>query len=163
MNVYRYSEPNTDRHEGWYIAFIDEAGALAVLSDYGDFCYRWNIRGTDRPIRQFLLECHREYILSKIARKDKYDGDRTLTNVRSEILRMRMVGGFSEGEARDEWDGLKYESIELSEANFNSWYSGTRLGDVSELVVYDYPPMALAFIEYIWPRLLQQIQKDLAQ
>lgn len=35
VETYRYAEPNTNGLEGWFVAFLDSIGCLAVLSDYG--------------------------------------------------------------------------------------------------------------------------------
>jgi len=42
VQVWRYHLPNDrETREGWAIAFLDSIGCFTVLSDYGDYGYRW--------------------------------------------------------------------------------------------------------------------------
>lgn len=43
VTTWRYHMPN-DRAtgEGWAVCFLDSIGCFSVLSDYGDYGYRWH-------------------------------------------------------------------------------------------------------------------------
>ena len=154
-NVYRYAERNRPgTYEGWFIAFMDEAGCLAVLSDYGDYSYRWGGIPEGTGIRRFLTQCEPEYVLRKLSRRDWFDVEKNVAAVRQALLERET------GDPEEFYDELR---------SIGSEYELTRwLEDVDHgLELYDllpghsHSPQALAFMERVWPRLMALVRTDL--
>lgn len=160
MSVFRYWQPNDRRtYEGWFVAFVDEeTGCLAVLSDYGDYSYRWPAAGMPEGLglRRFLTECDPGYILRKLSPRQVYDGEATLNAIHEDVCQTRRRGVLERDEAREEWD----EALEVAhhECCFGNWLNGTRLSDASELYRTQVDPQARAFMERVWPRLVAEIE-----
>ena len=67
VTTWRYHLPNINL-EGWVIAFLDSTGCLSVLSDFGDYGYRWHEGGWGPgDFREFFVRCDSGYISRKIA------------------------------------------------------------------------------------------------
>ena len=163
MKTWRYSVPS-ENCEGWAILFLDDAGCFAVLSDYGNYAYRWNARGFGSPggIRPFLLGCDNGYLAGKLSPQKVYDGDATLRAVREYILERRRERDWTAERARDEWDLLEWNDLD-SEFRFQTWLNDTKIEDPWEgLAQYALDIHAAAFLERAWPRLKSLIQADLA-
>jgi hypothetical protein len=162
VRVWRYHLPSI-KGEGWVIAFLDSIGAFSCLSDWGDYGYRWPQAGWGPgDFRQFFVQCHDDYVLHKIARRDTYHSDRTLRNVKDHILSHRRDLCWSRQWARDEWNLLTRHSNLYSREDFAFWYQDTKIADVGELSVYDVSDQARGFIEHAMPRLREAIKAELA-
>lgn len=162
VEMHRYSFPNVNGM-GWAIFFLDEAGCFAALSDYGDWSFRWNMRGMaeGESLRKFLLRCDDDYILRKIAPKKEYDNQSTVKAVKETILGMRRETQLSAEEAREEWDLIKENSDLDTDYNFWQWCQDTKLEDQHELYQTKYSEQAKAFLEKCMPRLKEAIKNDL--
>ena len=164
VTTWRYHLPN-ENGEGWAIAFLDSIGCFSVLSDYGDYGYRWPESGWSNPqerdFRQFFLGTNDHYVLAKVARSDMYDGDATLASVKSSILNCRRYGSWSRDHARNEWNLLsEYSGLESRE-DFAMWYQHTTIDCAYTKAVYTFHPQAIGFQEYILPRLRAVIRAQL--
>lgn len=163
VQTWRYSIPS-ERGNGWAIAFVDSIGCFSVLSDYGDYGYRWPQAGWGPgDFRRFLLQCNDDYILRKLARRDHYDGEATLRNVKDVILQNRRSLEWSADRAREEWSLLRtYDDLERRE-DFARWYDSTRIDCAYEHARVTFDPSALAFMTKVWPRITAAIREDLAR
>jgi hypothetical protein len=162
VTTWRYQLPN-ENGEGWAIVFMDSIGCFSVLSDYGDYGYRWPQAGWGPgDFRKFILGCDDHYLLRKIARRDHYDGDKTLRAIKKRILRWRREGMLRKDQARQEWDLVtdRYGSV-YSREDFAIWYQRTHLESAHELAVYDFEPSVLAFVKHVLPRLRAKIREDI--
>lgn len=157
--VWRYAEPNRDTFEGWFIAFLDSAGCLAILSDYGDYSYRWCWNREDKDIRAFLAGCNAGYVAEKLGYnvKSEFDGEATRRAIQEHILDARRWGDLDKEEARREWDAIGSMEDELG---FHSWYSETKISDAHEFY-RTCKPQLQAFMKEVWPRLQARIAAEL--
>jgi len=165
VTVWRYHLPS-EKGEGWAIAFMDSIGCFSVLSDYGDYGYRWPERGwsspDERDFRQFFMRTDDEYVLRKIARSDHYDGQATYKNIKRQILELRRSGSWNKDRAREEWNLLqKYDRVECREM-FAWWYDHTRIDGAHECAIHDFSPQAIGFKKHVLPRLREAIKTELA-
>ena len=166
VTTWRYSLPN-ENGEGWAIAFLDSIGCFSVLSDYGDYGYRWPQNGwsnpNERDFRQFFLGTDDHYVLRKIARSDHYDGRATCEGIKRHIIELRRDRHYEKDFARDEWDRLRrYDDVDCREM-FAMWYENTKIGDAAEFSVYSFSPQALAFQKLVLPRLRAAIRAQLEE
>lgn len=162
VKVWRYSFPSI-KGEGWAIFFLDEIGCFAALSDYGDWSYRWNIRGLDEGVtfRHFLLQCDDDYILRKIAPIQEYDPESTLQGIKETILGMRREKQLTKEEARDEWELPDRHEGLCDEFQFWGWTQDTELSDTHEFHCTKHSDRAKVFLKQCMPRLREAIKHDL--
>lgn len=166
--MWRYHLPNVNS-EGWCVAFLDGIGCFSVLSDYGNYGYRWPEAGwysrdsKEIDFREFFLNCGDHYILNKIAPREVYDGEETMRAIKERILDRRRHGNMSREEARREWDVLvEYHcGVEDNEVGFSDWLHDTRLEEAYECIRYSSHPQAVAFIKHVLPRLRVAIRESL--
>lgn len=170
MNVttWRYHLPNhRATGEGWAVCFLDSIGCFSVLSDYGDYGYRWpdewsgpNAR---EDFRHFLTRIDGDYVLRKIAPRDTYMGEKTCKEVKRCILEARRSDAWSKEKARREWDLLDtYGNLESRE-DFARWYDHTEIDEAWEFAVWEPSPRAVAFIEKVFKRLQAHLREELAR
>jgi hypothetical protein len=135
-----------------------------VVSDYGNYAYRWNARGLggNRDIREFVVNCDNGYLMSKLAPRDEYDGRKTLKAVRRYILDKRKDGSLDAADAREEWDLLRHSGLD-SDYDFARWLDKTKICDAYEMACYTPSAQVLAFFERAWPRLKALIEADLGK
>lgn len=160
--VWRYAIPN-NKYEGWAVLFIDEAGCFSILSDYGNWAYRWNARGLPDGVtfRQFFLECEDEYLQRKLAPEKVYDRDSTYATIREEIIRLRRRKELTAAEAASEWElPDDYEGL-YDEWNAQQWCAATALSEPGEFICYKTDPQIVAFFEKSMPKLRELIRADL--
>lgn len=101
---YRLTDPTT-KH--WLAdVFITKDGVLSALTDYEPLGYRWNSIG-DRTILQFILDCDNEYLTGKTLEYDHhifYSVDKTVMNIKNEIINQRKLEYITGVAARIEWN-----------------------------------------------------------
>lgn len=169
--VHRYAVRNGRIGEGWAIAFVDSVGCLAVLSDYGNYAYRWPSQGWGSiDFRRFLLAIDTDYLLRKICGSEReYRGAETLEAIRGEILDRRREARRNPGsrialtwdEACHEWDLLSEFDLR-DRGGFERWCEVSGLGEPETREVVGLPRQAVAFAERAWPRIRRAIELDLA-
>jgi hypothetical protein len=163
IRTYRYAENGN----GWYIAFMDNYGSLSILSDYGNYGYRWGSFGAIEKdgFLRFLTGCDDSYILGKLAQgRSEYQDEPTLAAVKRKIIEYRRDRTLSKEQAREEWDLLREEYENLyTEFDYSRWAMryGNELFNPEEFAVYEKPQQAQAFVKNVWPRLIAAIKKDL--
>jgi hypothetical protein len=159
----RYDLPNIDGLEGWATIVLTSDGALMAVSDYGSYGFRWCAHGYD-DFRKFLLRPERDhdYFLSKLSRRDCWDDEGTLANVKRVILEGRRHGGWSAERAREEWDLLAQHNDFFSREDFTFWYERTSIDCAYELARVVSPPDARAFVTRTLPRLARVLAAELA-
>lgn len=150
--TWRFSGPSISG-EGWWVAFIDEAGCLAVLSDFGDYSFRWNLRGIGEPnLVRFLVKCDSPYVLNKLARRDWFDADFAEKQVR-DALRERDGEDAAQPSISNEFD-LHEAVVE------HALYQQAADGDLTRM---DFDPQAKAFIERVWPRIVKELKEAIGR
>ena len=160
-DIWRYHLPSI-KGEGWAIAFLDSTGCFTVLSDWGNYGYRWPDHGWGPgDFRAFFVLCDSGYIIRKIARVDTYYGDRTLRAVQDHILERRRDGSFTRECARQEWDLLGDYSQLDSREDFALWGERTHIDAYYEFAVFDFDSGAINFARHVLPRLQAAIREEL--
>jgi len=103
MQMWRYAIPSL-KGEGWAILFLDNEGCFAVLSDWGDWSYRWNTRGVaEKDMRHFIVTCDNGYLRGKLNPVQEFDAEKTLVAVKEYICGTRREKRLTKEEAREEW------------------------------------------------------------
>ena len=136
---------------------VSEDGFLFCHTDYGDYNYYWGDAGSD--FVGFLLKIDADYLLRKVSRRDEYDGDKTLRNIRQRICELRRSGSLTKAEAREEWNRLSEFDLD-DMVGFTLWYQDTKLQDAYELIRHDWPAWAKCFAERVWPVLCAAIRAE---
>lgn len=161
MQMWRYEIPSI-KGEGWAILFLDNGGSFAVLSDWGNWAYRWAARGgATKDMRYFIVTCNNDSLLRKLNPVQEFDAEATLTAVKEYISSMRQEGRLTEQEEQEE-----LRLLEEHEGLDNEWYWDRWLGDTDMVHAYElrvdrYPLTIQAFLEKCWPRLREEIQKEI--
>jgi hypothetical protein len=115
----------------------------------------------DGDIRRFLCQCDDDYLVRKLAPQEVYDGAATKAAILKHIREHRREGNYTKDFARQEWDLATSEWAD-PENDFRSWYEETEIGDASEFWTGKHNPRAVAFCEYVMPRLREMLRAELA-
>ncbi|KVO11762.1 hypothetical protein [Burkholderia ubonensis] len=85
---------------------VHHCGEILINSDYGNYAYAWGSMGC--PLKQFLIEIDRGYLLNKLAGLSLYefDFDASVERVKREILQQRRDGSLDRDEAREAWNDI---------------------------------------------------------
>jgi len=160
LTVWRYVLHGRGLGDGWAIVLMDATGFFSVVSDYGNYGFRWTAFGDN--FRAFITKIDAHYALTKLAYgQEAFDGEATEARIRKGILELRRHRHLSKDDARKEWDLLgQYDVTNYADAT--RWYDDTELGDAAEYIVHDYPKQALAFCEKVLPRLQAHLREELA-
>lgn len=148
-------------------------GFFATVSDWGNYAFRWTHPGEE--FRSFVaqLEGQHDYVCSKLARRDWYDGEQTLKNIKERITSGRRDGWLTKERAAKEWENLTDACAtfftdgmsgvrEIDLVQFHRFYENTSLNDAGELASYDYPHDMRGFCREVMPVLAKAIREELA-
>ena len=162
VTCWRYSVPNVD-YDGWAVAHLDNRGFLAVIGDYGEFGHLWHNFG-DEDFRVFLSRLGPDYLMGKLGERSELNRKDTVHELRREICQDRQAGSLDREQAREDWDAVAAFEVE-SDATYSAedLLDELHMEDAGELFVMDYPPRLKGFMERTWPRLVAEMQKDLAR
>ena len=169
-------KPNTimfkiypDENDEWYtrclwarVTFDLANWSLSVQSDCGDYSYSWCVEAGDRTFLQLMAIIDKDYLLSKVSSRSRFDLESTKENVSEWIRddedlyteeRNRIL---AEVEKIEEYsDGQQFlrelEDIEGMENFYDLW----------ECIVYDYPTSAKTFAEIFKEVIQPEIKKYL--
>ena len=167
--TWRYALPSLPAGtDSWSIVFVDSTGAVAVLSDYGNWCYRWVTEHTGfRDFREFLVQADWDYVARKLGsgrREDLsvYDGNATSVAIRAHVATARRDGSLSAEDAATEWALAKDSELEDSIVGFHDWYRETSLPNPYEFAVYRMDHGLKHWATVSLPRLQEAIREELA-
>lgn len=122
--MWRYHLLGTPRgaepRDSWSIVFVDDDGCLSIVSDYGNWGYRWNMMGESKSIRRMLLDFNSEYVRNKLSydHAKVFSADKTVASVKREILYYRRQKELPKRETRLDWNALQRVSNELDFYDF---------------------------------------------
>ncbi len=163
MTIKRYDIPPLKLGEWANIIVDTDAGMLAIVSDRGNYAYRWTDPGCE--FRQFLIGLEPDYLQKKLMIDHKsqvYDDEETRKAVMEVIEEAEKEGGTSFRPAHeraiieDDFDYLnEYE-------NFVAWCNETEIPDCFQLQRSKPEPQSWAFCTIIWPRFVEELKKELA-
>ncbi|MFI5296465.1 MAG: hypothetical protein ACHREM_00085 [Polyangiales bacterium] len=178
VKLYRYALPSV-RGEGWGIFVVGSDGFFACITDWGDYSYLWSHHGCP-DFRLFLLGMTKDphYFITKFAPEREYDNDKTVENIRKEILRARaeaarrghrgdppletLKGGWpkwSEEHARDEWELVKH--LASQDLDFRAWYEETAMAEPHDLMKMVQDRQCVTMFEKLIPRFVGLVRAEL--
>lgn len=93
--------------DSWSIVFMDSTGCVAILSDYGDWSHRWDVKNTSHPddFREAFIRFSRDYLMDKFSYGDK-------------ARLMRVVDYKATQAALTKWNREKYTSGQFDSGMF---------------------------------------------
>lgn len=152
---------------GWAGISIDAAeehGRISVSSDYGNFANFWSHCGM--PFKKFLANIEIGYFAGKVGLDRWFDHERTVKELRTDILQRRRERGLTKEVAALAWDKVVNElAYESNEAPFLAiayncdalWgmYDG---GEFPIRTTID--PMFQSFWKNCWPVFLEYLKQE---
>jgi hypothetical protein len=166
VKTWRYHlKGQKEPYDSWTIAFVDSTGCVAILSDYGDWCYRWSTPNTGHgDFREFFIGIDASYAARKLANesdRNQFDGEATRKRIRQDILRDRRARACSADWARQEWDLV--DVIEDDhECSFSAFLAETSIEDAFEYAITRMGRGLTHWVHVSLPRLQQLIREELA-
>lgn len=152
-------------NDGWALFLLDATGYFSVVSDYGNYAFRWTSFG--ECFRTFLMGLHSDYLLGKLAKKE-YDEDGTVRAVKNRIIELRRAtrgfSGFSSlsaEKAREEWDLVNELLVGEGYSGYVLWGNETSLQDPWEYHTQDFSSEAWQFAKKVWPRFTKVLREEL--
>lgn len=168
VGAWRYSGPSQNG-EGWFIAFLDDAGCLSVQSDFGDYSYRWPMHGMPpgrdgKPcrMREWVAEHlgrDPSYVLGKLSHRDEFDDEGSARAVRQFIWEAFEAGDLDDEEASEEWE-LVDSDLDGARSG-DAWIRQTSLEEPWHHLGNRYPQQAQAFMARVFPRLVAAVKAEL--
>ena len=156
----------------WAVFFVDEETyCLTVMSDYGDYAYRWGQPG--ESFKKFLTGCDRSYVMGKLqGGEDYFDHHESMKKLEKFVKKLLKKKGLTSGD-KDEIQA-HLEEIKSHGPRTNEGYSillmqgaiaqHTNLYDESsELFVTGPHPWLISFMDKIWPEFVKALKEELAQ
>ena len=153
---------------GWAIVFIDEVtGAIAILSDWGDYSFLWHPRNTGSPsLKHFLCSGDTDYFVDKFTSasgvKPEFDLEDTKKAMRSHIIYDRRRKCIKKELAREAFDQLE-DLDEEDESMFMERMPSTLqevLGEEPwQLFVRHMPPNFRFLREKLFPAIVKDIRQ----
>jgi len=115
------------KHGGWAEVTIREwnkGGSFSCQSDFGDFNYIWGSIGV-QTLREFLCDLNKGYFMKKTrqGRYMEFDFDKTIEQIKTDILTVRRDEGITKQEALDSWEEVEKLYIESGESQDAFFYS----------------------------------------
>jgi hypothetical protein len=163
VTTWRYYLPNDERLEGWAIVFLDSTGCFTTVSDWGNYGYRWDNPGSsvNLDVREWLIARGDDYLLSKLAPEEIYDGPATRKGVEDYLAKQLLEHRATPSWAEDERAALQEYEIQNGVEEFWRWVGGTSLVDAHECMRTQPRPQAVQFIKRVMPRLRNLIREEL--
>jgi len=155
---------------GWWKVTVDSAGALAILSDFGNYGHHWSRRGIgERSVLQFLLTADDDYLMGKLGRRDWLDVDASVKALRTRLVEMRRdLGRAVSREEEEKADGIRELWDHLDSVSTEHDWNDLLMRSPLEVDSYDlwtcghqdFEPQLRAFFKEVWPLVREQIRKE---
>lgn len=160
---WRYVIPNV-QYDGWAIVHVDSSGFLGIVSDFGNYAYRW-VNWGDQDFRAFLLklgQTDKDYLHSKLGRATCFDHKTTAKTLRQWIVEGRRNESYNQSSARECWDIVKqFEAYQYS-AEWLYNHLNEEIENVTDAFSYTYENELKNFVQRVWPRIQAAISVDVA-
>jgi len=160
-----------DDHRDWFIqaTIIEERGYLALHTSHGDWQYRWGSPGM--PFKQFLTTLDDGYLMGKLGQRNFFEGDKSVKQIKRDIIEKRKETDISAEEARSFYDflvkpyGIDASSIEMFHRSFDEETGCNLIEKIYESIMYvpcymDYDPSLRYFVENMWPSFTQALKDE---
>jgi len=155
------------KHCLWWVLFIDEqTGCVSILSDYGNYAYRWNPRAVEaESVAHFLLDAGTDYLLNKLT-TDEFDAVATEA---AAVSALKEAAASSDADIAAESEALE-ETLEnlVNLANEFELYdlvfrAPASIGGILQDSYRTGPPrQARVFMQEVWPDICEALRKELA-
>jgi len=157
----------------WAVFFVDEETyCLSVLSDYGDYAYRWGQPG--ESFKKFLTTCDRSYVIGKLGQGDGkwFDADKTIENLErhvEELLKSKALTSRQKDDIEDHLQEIKDWGARTNEGfsvilmqgaiaeHTPDFYESAR-----DIFVTGHHPQLVSFMDKIWPEFIAALKKEVA-
>lgn len=160
--TYRYVFKG-ERGFGWFIALLDETGFFAVISDYGNYVYKWSAFSGD--FREFMLQCDDGYLISKLNPRRVADWDETYKAIKGHIVSERKGGFYHKETARGLLQLADKFHKEQSDFAFKDFLDAAGNEDCHtdwyEFYCQRPDPQVVGFTKRVFPKLKLMIKRDL--
>lgn len=159
-------------NNGWdYASFtIDDSGIFSCQSSFGNYGYCWSAFGDD--FKSFLCSLRKDYLLTKLCKKDYFNTQEYISKCKELILKMRYESKLTKEEAREAFD---FYSNELDDYNDNLELVTLKLMhlDIVDKISMgdfwhskfcpdlDYNPSDKYFVEFIYPAFINILKQEL--
>lgn len=158
VTYYRYVVP-TLKFEGWGEFVIGSNGFFAAVSDYGNYAFRWRNIAVGLEVRRFVIQLEPDYLLSKIARRDEFDVEGTVQNIKGQICEERRRKDLTKEDARETWDAADRITNSHEASIWYDDYASTV--DVEGTYTQRYSLDSQDFAHKLFPRLKELIRREL--
>ncbi len=154
----RYTLEPDKKYGTWAIIVIDtKIGYFSVVSDYGNYAFRWTHPGGE--FRKFLAGLEPDYVYSKLTHTQRmFD----LEGSRDAVL--KAFTEIREAQTRPEsWVDREYDDFESvhSESEFMMWVSNTEMEDPHEFFRTKKEPDCWRFVRHLFSRFQLMLREEL--
>ena len=156
------------------IMIEESSGLLSIQSEYGHFSHYWGTSGRAKgnTFKQELLRFGLDYVQNKLGYNDNlgdwFDFDKTVKEIKRNIVESRKDGSIDSGKARTFWDEIN----ELEEGNTTSefgsliyetgLFEGLYSGDYCSIpIITGTHPRLEKFMDLIYPIFKAELAKEL--
>jgi len=151
--------------DSWSIVFVDDDGCLSILSDYGNWGYRWNMAGESKSVRRMLLDFNSSYVYNKLSydHAKVFSPEKTIKVIREQILSYRRQRELPKKEASVDWHAVGRVNNVLDFQEFLDNQRG-RWNRYVDMAMYE-PHNASGLDHWTkvsFPRLQERIREQLA-
>ena len=158
MKTVPFSEITARSDNGFWVRLLieEETGWVVILSDYGNWSYRWTHIGT-RTLTEFLVKLDSGYMGGKMlgAGISVYSHSATEECIREDIAKNSIIATLDRQTERD-----LLEKFADGEFDFNSWCEQTSYQEPWEFSRTEMDSSWSNFWEHLWePHIVPQLQK----
>jgi hypothetical protein len=146
--------------EGWAIIFLSEAdGSVSIISDYGNWGYRWPNHGCD-SLKHFLCDLCKHYAWVKFTGSLKhYNHDETIKTITEYIQEMYEDDSITQFQAEGMTQELGW--MENEHHIYNSDVLTEHISDIYELFHYDPDYQFMMFFDRLWSVFAKHLKSEL--
>ena len=161
-DVYHF---NTDSSL-WATIYVNDNGQLSILSDYGEWAYWWYSFGDD--FKSFLCGINRDYVIEKLSNGHReLNFEKTIANLKNDIVEYRNDDLISSEEANDYWDGVSNipycDDVDLFLFEF-ALHCGEMYGKMYDgnpvPYVKEYGHHICSFIDKFWGEFVEVLKQE---
>ena len=158
VEFWRYALlPSKEPRDSWSIIFLDSEWVMSVVSDHGNWAYRWPKQDN---FKAFLCQCDGNYVARKLGGSTcwVFDPDRTSQEARKWICSERRRRDMDKEAAREEYD----RALNIGDGyTWTHFLDETEIPDAWEFGCRSLEPGLKHWTEVSFPRLQELLRKEL--
>lgn len=156
---WRYVVHDPKDRSCWAIALLTEDGIFSVISDFGNYAFKWSHTGC-KDFREFFVGLEPGYVQGKLGQgfKKEFQTEKTCQVIREQILQRRKEGELTKERAKNEMDLVKSLRNEL---DYYEWTQTTSLRHDHDWAVYDHPSDIQNFCKRVLPKIQKKVAADI--